>query len=95
MRDGGYPDCHTEGCQFEEEDVPCADCPLIGEEYQQFVEDASCPLYRQASLYLLDKELGLDRFWDEPEYRVIEAIRFVYSERNRQEEEMRKWSARG
>lgn len=68
---------------------------MLGEEYRQLVEDASCPLYRQASLYLLDKELGLDRFWDEPEYRVVEAIRFVHSERNRQEEEMRKWKARG
>ena len=95
MRDGGYPDCHVDGCAFEEGDVPCGDCPLLGEEYRQLVEDASCPLYRQASLYLLDKELGLDRFWDEPEYRILEAIRFVHGERNRQEEEMRKWKARG
>lgn len=98
---GTYPDCETEGCDRaaeaayyggeENPAIPCDGCPLIDQTYLALVDEVSYPLYRRASLYLLDHELGLDRFWEDMDHRTIEAIRYVHGERARQAEARRAW----
>ena len=90
MSEGEWPDC-SEKCANDAEDWPCEGCPLESEEYVGLIEAVSDPLYRVASEFLTDHELGLDRFWDEPDFVTIQAIRFVSSERYRQAEDRRKY----
>ena len=92
LRDGDWPDCYSDGCEDDENgDIPCEGCPLTGKKYHRLRRAMSDPLYRAAAKWIFDHELGLTRFWDEPDYRTIEAIRFVSGERNRLEEQARKW----
>ena len=75
----------------DEDEVLCEDCPLLGDDYREWTEAVSHPLYRAASRWLLDHELGLTQFWNEPDGLTIEAVRYVYGERNRLDEELREW----
>ena len=50
----------------------------------------SDPLYQFAQRYLVDNDLNLTRWMDEPTRREMEAIRLVNAESQRQADERRK-----
>lgn len=79
-----------DGCVRDEDEVLCEGCPLLGTDFKEWIAATSDPLYRAASKWLLDHELGLTQFWGEPDGLTIEAIRFVYAERNALDVRLRK-----
>lgn len=86
-----WPDCRRDGCRdewpVEDGATFCEVCPLTQDEnendYLSLVRAMDVPLYTFAAEWLLDKELGLTRFREEPLWREQLAIRTVHAERAR------------
>jgi hypothetical protein len=86
LQEEEWPDCSR--C---EDKAACTDCPLRSAEYTELARQVGDPLYRAVQRYRADEELGLNRWREEPDPLLQEAIRFVSGETARQSEHRRKW----